>query len=72
MIVFGLLLFILLQLLFTKWPIMDNVEIESADEEMPAQTGRRYSPVTSHERPVIQMSTFETGSPSAIKLKYFL
>ena len=49
---------------------MDNGEIESADEEMPAQRGRPYSPVTSHDRSVIEMFSLEAGSPSEISLKY--
>lgn len=48
---------------------MDNGEIESADEEMFARKGLQYSPVKSHDRPVIQMASLETGAPSEIPLK---
>ncbi|KAJ6810646.1 putative cation-chloride cotransporter 1 [Iris pallida] len=42
---------------------MDSGDIESTDEEMPR--GRKYAPVVSHDRPVIQMSPLETGSSSS-------
>ncbi|XP_020273287.1 cation-chloride cotransporter 1 [Asparagus officinalis] len=48
---------------------MDIGEIESTDEEMPAHTGRQYSPVTLHDRPVIEMSSLEAGTSSETSLK---
>ncbi|XP_077243722.1 cation-chloride co-transporter 1 [Tasmannia lanceolata] len=43
---------------------MDNGEIESADDEFPSQRGRQYRPVVAHDRPVIQMSSIESGLPN--------
>lgn len=48
---------------------MDDGELESADEGMPPQKGQKYSPVTSHDRPVIEMTSLDVGTPSGIPLK---
>ncbi|KAJ4976893.1 hypothetical protein NE237_001999 [Protea cynaroides] len=43
---------------------MENGEIESTDEEMPSQSGRKYRPVVAHDRAVLQMSSVEPESSS--------
>ncbi|KAF8413519.1 hypothetical protein HHK36_001509 [Tetracentron sinense] len=41
---------------------MDNGEIESAEDEFPSQSGRKYRPVVAHDRAVLEMSSMESGS----------
>ncbi|KAK9289193.1 hypothetical protein L1049_017667 [Liquidambar formosana] len=45
---------------------MDNGEIEGADDEFPPQGGRRYRPVVAHDRAVLEMSSLDPGSSSAL------
>ncbi|KAK9115011.1 hypothetical protein Syun_021808 [Stephania yunnanensis] len=53
---------------------MENGDIESQDEELPSQNGRRYRPVDAHDRAVLEMSSMENRSSadapqSALKIK---
>ncbi|KAG0472150.1 hypothetical protein HPP92_016696 [Vanilla planifolia] len=53
----------------TKDKIMENGEIENADEEISSRVGRRYTRIVSHERAVIQMTPMEIISPSGVPIK---
>ncbi|KAB1222707.1 Cation-chloride cotransporter 2 [Morella rubra] len=50
---------------------MDNGDIESAEEEFPAQIGgRKYRPVVANDRAVLEMSSMEPGSSSAVSATF--
>ncbi|KAJ4981532.1 hypothetical protein NE237_032369 [Protea cynaroides] len=44
---------------------MENGENESADEELPSLSGRKYRPVVAHDRAVLQMSSLNPESSSS-------
>ncbi|XP_009386801.1 cation-chloride cotransporter 1 isoform X1 [Musa acuminata AAA Group] len=48
---------------------MENGEIESADEEITSRSGRQYRPVVSHDPPVVQMTSMDSGPLTEIQLK---
>ncbi|CAL9192380.1 cation-chloride cotransporter 1-like isoform X1 [Musa acuminata AAA Group] len=48
---------------------MENGEIESADEEITSRSGRQYRPVVSHDPPVVQMTSIDSGPLTEIQLK---
>ncbi|KAL6333129.1 hypothetical protein AAG906_028312 [Vitis piasezkii] len=45
---------------------MDNGDIENAEDEFGGQSGRKYRPVVSHDRAVLQMSSLDSGSSSSL------
>ncbi|CAL9763850.1 unnamed protein product [Musa acuminata subsp. burmannicoides] len=48
---------------------MENGEIESADEEITSRSGLQYRPVVSHDPPVVQMTSMDSGPLTEIQLK---
>ncbi|XP_010921512.1 cation-chloride cotransporter 1 isoform X2 [Elaeis guineensis] len=48
---------------------MENGEMESANQETHLQSGRRYTPVVTHDQAVLQMSSIEPIPPPQIPLK---
>ena len=45
---------------------MDNGDIEGAEDEFGAHSGRKYRPVVSHDRAVLEMSSLDSGSSSSL------
>lgn len=49
--------------------MIEDGEIESADDEMPSLGRRQYRPVVSHEGSAVQIQSMESGSLPEIPLK---